>query len=395
MSRAIKRICSDITKLHKSNIKDHGIYFHYNEEDVFTMKAMMIGPEGTPYFGGAYFFDIKFPKTYPLQPPIVKTMTQGNNTRFNPNLYTCGKVCLSMLNTWSGPGWTPCNSIESVLLSIQAMVLVKDPLKNEPGYETASKSTLGAYASIIRFENIRVSIINMFKNPPSGFEIFKNDFLIEFANRYSKILDIVYTYSKKQDGKVINSTYNMSRTINYKSLIPKLIDILGESMKLSYPGIFEKNKSFDKIIESSHEKQSLDSVLQISNETIKMMQDVVGKVDAENLTKANEDKPVKVVSSENEDGLILSQAGPTKSIETDDTFSWYEEGMFIVNNKEEAIEYFEIELAKKQSLLNLRKICNKYVIPVKKKSKRTGNMIWKKKKEMRDDIEYLLNKLKE
>ena len=88
--------------------------------------------------------------------------------------------------------------------------------------------------------------------------MFKNDFLIEFANRYSKILDIVYTYSKKQDGKVINSTYNMSRTIKYKSLIPKLIDILGESMKLSYPGIFEKNESFDKIIESSHEKQSLD-----------------------------------------------------------------------------------------------------------------------------------------
>ena len=135
------------------------------------------------------------------------------------------------------------------------------------------------------------------------------------------------------------------------------------------------------------------SVLQISNETLKMMQIFVGKVDAENLTKANEDKPVKVVSSENEDGLILSQAGPTKSIETDDTFLWYEYGMFIVNNKEEAIEYFEIELAKKQSLLNLRKICNKYVIPVKKKSKKTGNMIWKK--EMRDDIEYLLNKLKE
>ena len=35
------------------------------------------------------------------------------------------------------------------------MVLVKDPLKNEPGYET-SKSTLGAYASIIRFENIKI-----------------------------------------------------------------------------------------------------------------------------------------------------------------------------------------------------------------------------------------------
>ena len=149
MSRAIKRIQSDIKKLYKSSINEHGIYFKYNNDNMFKMTAMLIGPEGTPYFGGAYFFDITFPKRYPLEPPLVLTMTQGNNTRFNPNLYVSGKVCLSMLNTWSGPGWTPCNSIESVLLSIQAMVLINEPLKN-------TSSFLGGFlptVSISQLEN--------------------------------------------------------------------------------------------------------------------------------------------------------------------------------------------------------------------------------------------------
>ena len=34
----------------------------------------------------------------------------NTQVRFNPNLYNCGKVCLSLLGTWSGPGWVPGES---------------------------------------------------------------------------------------------------------------------------------------------------------------------------------------------------------------------------------------------------------------------------------------------
>jgi len=41
----------------------------------------------------------------------VLLRTTGNGTvRFNPNLYNCGKVCLSLLGTWSGgqgESWNP------------------------------------------------------------------------------------------------------------------------------------------------------------------------------------------------------------------------------------------------------------------------------------------------
>jgi hypothetical protein len=65
-------------------------------------------------------------------------MTTGMGTvRFNPNLYASGKVCLSLLGTWHGPGWHPgVSNLLQVLLSCQGLVLGTDePFFNEPGYE--------------------------------------------------------------------------------------------------------------------------------------------------------------------------------------------------------------------------------------------------------------------
>ena len=54
--------------------------------------------------------------------------------RFNPNLYNCGKVCLSLLGTWySGrdEGWIPnLSTIKQVGISIQSIILVENPFFN-------------------------------------------------------------------------------------------------------------------------------------------------------------------------------------------------------------------------------------------------------------------------
>ena len=58
--------------------------------------------------------------------------------RVNPNLYVDGKVCLSLLNTWTGRGnevWDPSSSsILQVLVSLQGLVLNEKPYFNEAGY---------------------------------------------------------------------------------------------------------------------------------------------------------------------------------------------------------------------------------------------------------------------
>lgn len=59
--------------------------------------------------------------------------------RLNPNLYDCGKVCLSLLGTWTGKStemWDKNKStMLQVLVSIQALILNAKPFFNEPGFE--------------------------------------------------------------------------------------------------------------------------------------------------------------------------------------------------------------------------------------------------------------------
>lgn len=43
-----------------------------NEDDIFTWEALIEGPEDTPFEGGVFPAEIKFPRDYPLVPPTMK-----------------------------------------------------------------------------------------------------------------------------------------------------------------------------------------------------------------------------------------------------------------------------------------------------------------------------------
>ena len=43
-----------------------------SEDDIFTWEALIQGPDGTPYEGGVFPAELKFPKDYPLAPPTMK-----------------------------------------------------------------------------------------------------------------------------------------------------------------------------------------------------------------------------------------------------------------------------------------------------------------------------------
>jgi len=113
------------------------IFVVADEMRLDVIKALIIGPSGTPYENGCFLFDVLLPPNYPTEPPKVTLVTTaGGKVRFNPNLYAEGKVCLSLLGTWAGPGWDPKTStLLQVLLSIQGLIFVDDPFHNEPGME--------------------------------------------------------------------------------------------------------------------------------------------------------------------------------------------------------------------------------------------------------------------
>ena len=86
-------------------------------------QALIIGPEDTPYDSGAFVFDVYFPANYPGSPPTVLLRTTGGGSvRFNPNLYNCGKVCLSLLGTWGGSHACEKWSDKSSLLQVRVCV---------------------------------------------------------------------------------------------------------------------------------------------------------------------------------------------------------------------------------------------------------------------------------
>ncbi len=98
---------------------------------------------------------------YPTKPPTVICITTNRGrTRFNPNIYAGGKVCLSTLGTFSGNPWSPALSLESVLVSIQSLFSA-NPYTNEPGFERGGEDgEEEAYAAKLTHETIRVTVLD-------------------------------------------------------------------------------------------------------------------------------------------------------------------------------------------------------------------------------------------
>lgn len=152
------------------------------------------GPEDTPYSGGCFIFDIFFPPEYPdVAPQVNLCTTGGGRVRFNPNLYNCGKVCLSLLGTWQGgrgEGWEPhASTMVQVLISIQSLILVPAPYFNEPGYERTMHTPAGdasshAYSLGVQTNNIRYAMLDLVKSPKPEFaEVIRKHFHLRKVRR--------------------------------------------------------------------------------------------------------------------------------------------------------------------------------------------------------------------
>mmetsp|Transcript_15206 Transcript_15206/g.51261 ORF Transcript_15206/g.51261 Transcript_15206/m.51261 type:complete len:232 (+) Transcript_15206:188-883(+) len=158
------------------NTLPQDIFVVVYEDRCDLMQAVIKGPQGTPYADGLFFFDIQLPPEYPEMPPRVHYHAHGD--RLNPNLYENGKVCLSLLGTWSGTSvesWDPKKSnILQVLVSIQGLILVPEPFYNEPSYEQYRGTAEGIRASKQYNESALLltlqSILISCKNAPVHFK---------------------------------------------------------------------------------------------------------------------------------------------------------------------------------------------------------------------------------
>jgi ubiquitin-protein ligase len=221
----IQRLLKDVKQMIKHPLTDNGIYYVHDESDMMKGYALIMGPSDTPYFGGYYFFKFDFPHDYPFSPPKVTYMTNDGVTRYNPNLYKCGKVCVSILNTWTGDKWSSCQTINSILLTLCSL-LNDFPLENEPGQTKTSRDFI-PYQKSIEFSNIHFAVCDMINRSkqkiPSPFEIFYPFMKENFIKNYDKLLEFVESKQNENDVQKV-SIYMMTTNINYIDLKKKLIN---------------------------------------------------------------------------------------------------------------------------------------------------------------------------
>ncbi|BCS19085.1 putative ubiquitin conjugating enzyme (UbcC) [Aspergillus puulaauensis] len=97
-------------------------------DDIFnwTIGLIVLNPDSL-FYGGYFKAAMKFPANYPYSPPEFRFL----RPLYHPNIYTDGKLCISILHS---PGddemsgelaserWSPAQRVESVLISILSLL---------------------------------------------------------------------------------------------------------------------------------------------------------------------------------------------------------------------------------------------------------------------------------
>mmetsp|Transcript_10952 Transcript_10952/g.13716 ORF Transcript_10952/g.13716 Transcript_10952/m.13716 type:complete len:318 (-) Transcript_10952:248-1201(-) len=116
------------------------------EDNIHEWIVFIIGPPSTFYEGGIYKALLRFPPTYPMDPPSLQFTCKF----YHPNVYRDGKVCISTLQvpppvTPEDPDygsvntathWRPVIGVEAALLSVVS--LLSDPNHDDPANPSAA-----------------------------------------------------------------------------------------------------------------------------------------------------------------------------------------------------------------------------------------------------------------
>jgi len=171
MTKNLKRVMRDYQALVKEG-PENNIWIKPAQDDNMDLFYVMIKAPSGPYDGSLFFFTLEPWTTitgvenqnghiYPATPPKVLHQSPWS-IRAHPNLYHTGgdfvdrglvggaKVCLSILGTWAGPGWTPMYTFMHIFQSIM-MILDNEPLRNEPGYTNGKHQDIEKYTKYVQY----------------------------------------------------------------------------------------------------------------------------------------------------------------------------------------------------------------------------------------------------
>lgn len=191
-----RRLQKEMIQLQDKTLKDTGIYYFVEGDTMTKATAFMFGPKDTPYEYCPLEYTFSISDDYPFSPPKVLYRTNDGSTRFHPNFYVDGKVCLSILGTYSGPKWASSMNISTVLVSIYSL-MTDNPLTHEPCYEITrlSNPKNQQYANYIEHQMIQLFLKSMNNN-------YYNKYMNLDEEFNKKILESYEMLKKKLDIKI-------------------------------------------------------------------------------------------------------------------------------------------------------------------------------------------------
>jgi ubiquitin-conjugating enzyme E2 Z len=204
-------------------LESSGIYYEADEVNGRRGYAMIIGPEGTPYAFCPLFFIFNLPADYPFSCPAVTFITTDGATRFHPNLYVGGKVCLSILGTWSGPSWAAVMTISTVLSSIQSL-LEPNPIVNEPSWEkfTLENPRAKDYSEYVQHALVSHSLRSLIRLKKGDVPPEMVPFQEVLAEKSKEIVEgltkIIESKAQADEVTYVSVVYNMHGKTHWKAL---------------------------------------------------------------------------------------------------------------------------------------------------------------------------------
>ena len=222
--RTIKRIISDIKEININPLTDSGIYYKHDDTEMFKGYILFCPLDICPYQYGFYVFEILFPYNYPDVPPKLSYKTNNGSTRFHPNFYRNGKVCIDFLNTWRGEEWSSCNTLSSILINLVTL-FTNNALKHEPGF--TDTNYIKMYDSIITYQNFNTAIFRILTDNYFNYyrDIFKTEIDTLFNKNKKYILDKlkIITAANQEKKRIYIPIYKMEEVIDYNNIYNKLI----------------------------------------------------------------------------------------------------------------------------------------------------------------------------
>jgi ubiquitin-protein ligase len=150
-----------------------------------VMSVLITGPDRTPYAGGCFIFDIRIPANFPSSPPSIELVNKPTAV-IHPNINSLGAVCMNLLQTGRDSEWSEhSSSILQILITIQALIFVPEPVFATPAQANRANTPEGAAESKRFNQNTQrlitqAAILQPLRQPCRGFaEVINQHFLIK------------------------------------------------------------------------------------------------------------------------------------------------------------------------------------------------------------------------